>query len=344
MSAKLRIGLLGLTHDHIWDHLPALTASENAELVAAVDPNEPLLKRVANETGCRTYESLEQLADAEELDGVFVYSSNSEGAELATWAAQQGWHVVIEKPMAADLAGADAMVAAARQADVQLLVNWPFAWWPQLQKAIAMVSTGEIGDLWQVKYHAAHAGPQELGCSEYFCDWLFDVELNGGGAMMDYCCYGCILAQVLLGSPSRVTGIAGRFRKDSLLVEDNALIAMQYARAMATAEASWTQIGKLTSYTTAIYGSEGTLLVEPRAGGRLLLATAEHPEGEAVAVPAVPLHLQNPIEHLVHCVRTGEKPQPLCLDRNARDAQEILEAGRLSVLNDRAVSLPLPIV
>ena len=45
---------------------------------------------------------------------------------------------------------------------------------------------------------------------------------------------------------------------------------MQWPRAMAVTEASWTQIGHLTSYETVIYGSEGTLFVErsrPAAAG-----------------------------------------------------------------------------
>ena len=70
-----------------------------------------------------------------------------------------------------------------------------------------MAQAGEIGQLWQVKYRAAHQGPVELGCSRQFCEWLYDEELNGAGALMDYCCYGAVLAEVLLGKPDQVTGI-----------------------------------------------------------------------------------------------------------------------------------------
>jgi predicted dehydrogenase len=222
-----------------------------------------------------------------------------------------------------------------------VLVNWPFAWWPQLQKALQMASSGEIGDVWQIKYRAAHAGPREIGCSPSFYGWLYDRRLNGAGALMDYCCYGAALARCVLGVPSRVVGVAGRLRKEDITLEDNAIIVMSYPRAMAVAEGSWTQVGELSSSLTAIYGTRGTLLVEPRAGGRLLLATEAQPHGTPVPVPPAPPERQNATNHFLHCLETGEASVALCNDRVARDAQEILEAALLSAAQGKEVSLPL---
>lgn len=326
-NRPLRIGILGLIHDHAWDHLPQLQHSENAELVAAFDSNQALRDRVHTEYGCPAYASPEELFSNHELDGVYIFSSNQEGAQLALLAIEHGLAVMIEKPMAADFSQAEAMLSAARERDTCLMVNWPFAWWPQMQHAITMAKAGEIGNIWQVKYRAAHAGPKELGCSDYFCEWLFNPELNGAGAMMDYCCYGCVLSSVLLGAPESITGIAGQYRPESLGVEDNALIVMQYPKAIATAEGSWSQIGTLTAYTTAIYGTKGTLMVEPQKKGRLMLATEEQPLGQEVIVQCPLLYLQTATEHFAHCIRSGEEPWELCNPNASLEAQHILEAG-----------------
>ncbi|QDV52827.1 Gfo/Idh/MocA family protein [Gimesia fumaroli] len=326
-NQPLRIGILGLIHDHVWDHLPQLQHSQNAELVAAFDSNQALRDRISAEYDCPTYATPDELFAQHELDGVYIFSSNKQGSELALTAINRGIPVMIEKPMAANLAQAEAMQTAARDKNVSLMVNWPFAWWPQMQHAITMAQAGEIGEIWQVKYRAAHAGPKELGCSDYFCDWLFDSELNGAGAMMDYCCYGCVLSSVLLGMPETITGIAGVYRQEPLGVEDNALIVMQYPNAIATAEGSWSQIGKLTAYATAIYGTKGTLIVEPQKKGRLMLATEDQPQGEEVKVQCPLLYLQTATEHFAHCVRTGEAPWGLCSPETSLEAQRILEAG-----------------
>lgn len=248
---------------------------------------------------------------------------------------------MIEKPMASSLVGADAMISAAAKAETALMINWPFAWWPQMQHALTVSRDGLIGRVWQVKYRAAHAGPAELGCSPQFCDWLFDEEANGGGAMMDYCCYGTTLARAIIGLPEQVIGMSGNFCKPQLPVEDNAIIVMKFANSMATAEASWTQVGKLTSYTTTIYGTTGTLLIEPRAGGRLLLATEGDPEGSPVEVPAPAPHLVNATNHFVSHLSAGTELLPLCRGDVCRDSQEILEAGKQSMASSQYVTLPI---
>lgn len=343
MAEILRVGVLGLSHDHVWSNVESLLSREDVQLVGASDPHEELRRKFSSTFEVDSQADHASLLDSGQLHAVYIFSSNAEGAELAVEAAERGLHVLIEKPMAASLAQADAMMSASRRNDVRLMINWPFAWWPQLQHAMTLVGQGTIGNLWQVKYRAAHAGPQELGCSPAFCDWLFNPQLNGGGALMDYCCYGAVLARVLMGVPSRVTALTGRFCKENIVVEDNAFLAMTYPRGMATAEGSWTQIGKLTSYTTALYGDEGTLLVEPRDGGRLFLATSDDPEGSEVEVPAPAEHLRNSAAHFVMGIQTGEPFLALCQDRICRDTQEILEGGMKSVQAGADVSLPLRI-
>lgn len=337
-----RVIVLGLPHDHVWTNLEALAAQPDAEIVAAFDSHQRLREQFSSLYDRPTFETADSLFNAVEADAAYVFSSNAVGATLAVLAAKRGMHVLIEKPMAATLVQADAMLAASRENDVQLVVNWPFAWWPQMQHAIRLAQDGTIGRVWNVKYRAAHAGPKELGCSDEFCEWLFDPQLNGGGgALMDYCCYGAVLARVLLGMPASVTSLMGNFCKDSISVEDNALVAMKYPQGMATAEASWTQIGKLTSYTTAIYGTEGTLLVEPRDGGRLLLATEADPDGSPVELPEQPPHLRDSASHFLHTISGGEDQMPLSEAQACRDAQEILEAGIAASRDGCEVGLPI---
>ena len=335
------VAIIGLSHDHVWDHLPQLSASGRGRIVGVADPHDELRERAQSEFGLATYDSYHKLVAELKPAAVYVFSSNAEGAEIATWAANQGLHVMVEKPMAATLAQADELLAAARANGVRLMINWPFAWWPQLQHALRLASAGEIGSIWQVKYRAAHAGPEEEGCTPFFCNWLFDPERNGGGALMDYCCYGAVLASALLGLPHQVTAVAGRLCKETILVEDNAILVMSYPRALATAEGSWTQLGQLSSYSTVIYGSRGTLLVEPRAGGRLLKATAEDPQGSPVDVPPPAPDLVNATEHFLEAVRSQDELFVLCQARICRDAQEILEAGRMSADLGKSISLPL---
>lgn len=344
MADKLRVGILGLTHDHIWSNLDDLKASPLAELVAAADLNLELREKIRTAYDCpQVFDSFEDMLDQADLDAVYIYADNATSAGLAVMALERGLPAMVEKPMAADLAGADRMLAASRKAGVQLMINWPFTWWPSLQHALRMAQSGELGRLFSVKYRAAHAGPKEYGCTPYFYNWLYDAALNGAGALMDYCCYGTVLARYLLGRPSRVMGVADRLQKDYITIDDNAVIVMHWPGAIAISEASWTQIGNLTSYSPVLYGSNATLVVEPRPTGRLLLATHEHKDGVEIEAPELPEEWRNATSYFVSRVANNLPIEGLCSAEVGRDAQEILEAGLISAGSAEAVSLPLPI-
>tara|TARA_R110002096_G_scaffold83431_21_gene193500 strand:- start:2267 stop:3265 length:999 start_codon:yes stop_codon:yes gene_type:complete len=324
-----RIATLGLHHDHVWGNLEELQRTGRAELVAAADTDRELLDKYQTQFPGKIYESYEELLSNEELDAVYIFGSNKLSEDLTVMACERGLHCLIEKPMAATLEGADRMLAAATTNKVRIMINWPFVWWPQLRHGIAMAQAGELGQLWQVKYRAAHEGPVELGCSRQFCNWLYDEELNGAGALMDYCCYGAVLAEVLLGKPTRVDGLKiNTGLKPDLTLEDNAMLLLSYPHALATTEASWTQIGKLTSYSTTLYGSEGTLLIEPGPDGKIHLATSEQPDGQELQVPDQPAHLKNASLHFLAAIEDPSlEIYPLCEEKHCREAQWILEEG-----------------
>ena len=128
------------------------------------------------------YETYDELLEREDLDIVSCTTENARHAEVVEAAAARGLHVLVEKPMAASLAQAERMVAAASFAGVKLFLNWPSSWQPPLQHAIKLAREGFIGQVYEARYRGGHTGPRDLGCSPYFYSWLYDAELNGGGA------------------------------------------------------------------------------------------------------------------------------------------------------------------
>ena len=152
MPDSLRIAVAGLAHDHIWDHLDDLAGSPSSEFVGAAEADGQLRSKIEKQYGCPTWNDWQQMLDDVELDGIYVYASNQQGATIATSAAERGLHVMIEKPMAANYSGARQMRDASVRNNVRLVVNWPFAWWPQMQDALRCIEDGEIGRVWQVKY------------------------------------------------------------------------------------------------------------------------------------------------------------------------------------------------
>lgn len=331
-----RIGILGLHHDHVWHSLGELADLPNMEVVAAADPYPELREKFQQHSAAPVSDSYQAVLDRDDLDAVYLYTSNRNATKLAIEAMNRGLHALVEKPMAADRADAQAMLDAAQSNGVRLMINWPFAWWYQLQHAIRLCrEQSDIGELWQVKYRAAHEGIVLMGHSKYFADWVEDESQSGGGALVDYCCYGAVLSRVLLGMPESVSGLWGNYYRDDLSVDDNAVITLKYPRAMAIAEASWTQHGKLGSYTPIIYGKTGSFLVEPRLGGKLWRADLENAKGGVIDVPDPEPHLRGPNEHFIWAIENPDADMnPLCDPVYCRDGNAIMDAGIESAKGD----------
>lgn len=341
MTKRWRIGVLGLTHDHVWGNLENFAGLENGEVAGVADPNEALLDRVRQKIGCPVYRSHEEMVEKERPDAVYVFCDNARGAELSVWAAERGLHVMVEKPMAATLAGANRMVAAVRKAGVRMMVNWPVVWRPQVQTALALVARPEFGRIWQITHRAGHGGIF-VECSPPFREWIVQKERNGGGALIDVCSYGINMASMLLGRPERVSAVTGRLRDGEYQVEDNAIVVMSYAQAMATAEGSWGQLGQpMTGYLATIWGTGGSVALGPGRGGRVWSTTAEHPQGVEITPSQPEPHMANATAHFLWALSTGNEFFPLCRDTTCRDTQEVLEAAYLAAESRREVALPL---
>lgn len=339
MGNILRIGIMGLSHDHVWDFLAHASTNPTVQIVAAGDADSQLRDKAEQAGIPKTYTDPYKMLEKNELDAVAIFGDNRSSVDYGIAAAQKGLHMLLEKPMAADYAGAVALYAAAKKAGVTLMVNWPFAWWPNLQHALSMIRRGKIGNIYQVNYRAAHCGPRELGCSPQFVDWLYDPYRNGAGVIMDYCCYGAALTCMFLGLPNRVSTIAGRLRKSDLPAEDNAVMIMQHATAISTATASWTQSGHMTSYEPIFYGDKGTLMA---SNGKLYLADAEEDKGVGVRFPALGEGMRDPLDHFAAVIRNEVPLMELCSGEVALMAQQVLSAGILSANTNQVVSLPLP--
>ncbi|MCC6443908.1 MAG: Gfo/Idh/MocA family oxidoreductase [Armatimonadetes bacterium] len=339
MSQKIyRVGVAGMVHDHVWGELRHWKDLPNAQVVAAADPNEPLREQIRSQYGVTSlYASWQEMIDKEKLDIIQAAAENGRTAEIVEAAAPKGLHVISEKPMAARLSQANRMVEAAKKAGTQLMVNWPTAWSPAIQTMARLIREGAVGDLFYFKYRAAHNGPKEIGCSEYFWKWLYDEELNGAGAYMDYCCYAADLCAYFMGLPRSVFGFRGIFVKDYSIPDDNAMVVMKYDKGFGVAEACWTQKVGYAMPNPVAYGTEGAVAIDHGA----VVLHRPGKEGEKIDPAPLPEGQRSGPEYLVSCLEAGKEVEGMCSARVSRDAQEILEAGLLSADTGKAVAIPV---
>jgi predicted dehydrogenase len=347
--ARLNVGVLGLSHDHVWPNLVALATGELGRLAAVAEPDAQLRQRFGElYRDAAIHMTFDDLLERQDLDAVFVFSDNRTSAELGVRALGRRLPVMIEKPMAADLPGAEALLAASHRTGLPVMVNWPTAWRPALRYGLTLALEGAVGEPIQLSHRGGHAGPREFGCSPQFSEWLYDPKRNGGGALVDYCGYGAVLCRLVLGQPQRVTAMSPPPRKPDLRAEDNAVAVLSYPRALGLLEASWTQIGGEPAFAMIVYGERGTLLVlQPRAtregqrveSGRVQLVTSSG--SRILEPPPLPLDQRDGPTHFLSHLRDGCELTELCDARVGRDVQEVIAAALQSSAQRRVVPLPL---
>ncbi len=135
------------------------------------------------------------------------------------------------------------MKVLAQQYKIQLLTNYETTWYDSNQQIYSLVKEqNEIGAIRKMVVHDGHNGPKEIGCSKEFLDWLTDPEKNGGGAIIDFGCYGANLMTWLMDgkAPIAVTAVTRHYKPGIYpKVDDDATILLEYEGAVGIIEASW---------------------------------------------------------------------------------------------------------
>lgn len=341
----LKLGVAGLVHDHVWGLLSQFKALSEVELAAAADSNPPLLERMREMYGLvNVYRDYRKMLDREDLDLLLVCTENSRHADVVELAAEKGVHVMMEKPMSANLKQADRIVAAAGRYGVKVMVNYPTTWHPGVQYMFKLVKNDVLGRVFHLRFRGAHAGPKEIGCSPYFYRWLYDRRLNGAGAFMDYCCYGVNLALWFMGrKPSNVLAYTGRLARMYLDVDDNAVLLMDYLDALAVAEASWSQIGEHPIHGPIVNGVEGSAVLCEDGKIRLYLPERKGDYRKVacrtVSPPDPPEGWRSGPEYFVKAVLEDRPLDPPVDCLFNRGVQEVLEAGLKSAGSGKRVHL-----
>src|SRR6185503_13031952 len=154
------------------------------------------------------------------------------------------------------------MEALAKKYNIKLLTDFETSWYPATVKTYELVNdSNDIGNIKKVVIHDGHEGPKEIGVNKEFLNWLTDPIQNGGGALMDFGCYGANLMTYLMRGeqPISVTAVTQHFNPDIYpRVEDEATIIVSYSTAQCIIQASWNwPFGRKDM---EVYGTKGYII------------------------------------------------------------------------------------
>jgi predicted dehydrogenase len=241
----LRVAVAGLAHDHVHGILSQYKKGE-VIIVGIAEGDRQLIQRYEKDyqlPDTLFYPDLNSLLDHKNPDVVLAYTPISEHIAVVEICAPKKIPVMVEKPLATTVKDAERIAVLAGQYHIRVLTNYETTWYNSNQQIYEMVNAQQaVGEIRKMIVHDGHQGPKEIGCSPDFLNWLTDPIKNGGGALMDFGCYGANLMVWLMDgkAPISVSAVTHHLKPAIYpKVEDDATILLEYPGATGIIEASW---------------------------------------------------------------------------------------------------------
>ena len=340
VNAKpLRLAVAGMNHGHVgW--ILGRAERGDIELVGVAEPDEALAERLLEQYNIDRglwYKSIESMVDAVKPEAVCAFGSIYDHLKVVEICAPRGIHVMVEKPLAVNMEHAQKMKALAEQHHIYLLTNYETTWYPSNHQLYQWVNVDDsIGMIRKMEIHDGHEGPKEIGVSQEFLNWLTDPVQNGGGAIVDFGCYGANLATWLMHNqtPVSVTAVTRQFKPEIYpKVDDDATIIVNYPTAQAIIFASWNwPYGRKD---IEVYGQNGQVLA-PNNNNISIQMRGQQKKAEVLSPGIIPYH--DPFAYFTAVVRGLEDPEgSLSSLANNMIVVKILDLARQSAKEGKTV-------
>jgi len=338
----VRIGIDGLSHDHIHGILNNHKGRSDIQIVGIAESNKAKAQVLADRYGfdmAIVYDDLATMIRETQPEGVVAFNSIYDHLNTVQVCAPKGIHVMVEKPLAVSVEHANKMAGLARKHHIHLLTNYETTWYPTHYKVFEMaVRNQEIGAINKVLINDGHKGPVEIGCSPEFLAWLTDPLLNGGGAVVDFGCYGANLMTWIMQNeePETVTAVLQTIKPEVYpKVDDQATIILTYPHAQAIIQGSWNW--PVDRKDLSVYGKEGYVTAH-NAHDLEYRLTRNVPRQE-IKVNDFPLGAKDPFNYFANVIRgdiTVADTDLSSLENNLI-VVKILDAARQSAAEGRSI-------
>lgn len=289
------VGLnMGLAHAHAY-HL-----SEQSELRWVVDLDLDKAAKVAEELGCGYTSNWKEVLD--DVDAISFATPHHLHAPMAMEAIAAGKHVLMEKPLANTEEDCLALIRAAEERGVTLMVAYIVRYRPEVQRLKEAIDNEEYGKPFNANCWIEGLLPPAPGT------WFARKETLGGGVLFSHGCHYIDILLWLLGNPVKAIGLGTRLGTEWMEGEGTHHSMMQFeSGALAHLVTSWGMPYKDTPALLHVHTPEACFVLKGRT---LEVITAEgrktlyEPSG-----PAIPNSgALGEINHFLHCIQTGERP------------------------------------
>lgn len=240
-------------------HAKAIGQSEAGVLVAACSRNKSSVDAFCGRFGGAAYTDYDSFLAHEGLDIVVICTPSGTHLEVGRRAAEQGKHLIVEKPIEITLERGRQLVEYCHRAGVQLAVIYQNRFIPDVQRMKESLDRGGIGRAFMVD-----------GSVKWFRDqkyydhggWRGTLDLDGGGAVINQSIHTIDLMVWMCGDVESIHAYTGTFTHANVEGEDNAVATMKFKNGLIGLFRASTSVVPPQDRTIEVHGTEGTALLK----------------------------------------------------------------------------------
>ena len=330
-TAVVGTGMIGSLHARIYAEHPL------AELVGVVDANRDAARTVGEQLGVPWFTEVGGLLESCDPAAASVSVPEHHRHPIAMQLAEAGKHLLLEKPLAPSLAGADRLIADLGETGVLTMVNFILRFDPRYAEAKAAVASGRMGDVHTIFVRRRGSC---LG-ADIYGTWT-DLLISTGIHDLD------VMAWLADSPVTRVYAETISRRSARHGHDDAAMVLVRFENGViGSLETSWVlppTVPALLDASLQVVGTGGGAFVDGSNHG---LAMADH-DGFThpdlthwpVSRDRVRGDLADSLDHFIRSV-LADRPPEVTLGM-ARNAHAMVDAAKRSAASNRAVSLTPP--
>ncbi len=345
-DTRVKVGIIG-SQFQAFCHAEAFKAiSECAEVVAIASPTPGHAQKLADDYNIsRVFSDYREMLKIDDIEVVTITAPNYLHAQMTVDIANAGKHVICEKPLCMNLEEADLMIETCNKKGVLLMYAEELFFTPKYVKAKQMADEGAFGKVYLVKQCEKHFGPH--------ADWFWNMDLAGGGALMDLGCHGIAFCYWFLDRPkvkNVYAQLSTHVHADKTTGDDDAITIIEFeGGAVGMVENSWARRGGMED-RIEIYG-EGGLTYADLHMGNALPTYSEYGYGYAVEKAPTTKGWTYPVfeelfnygfpqemGHFVNCIRGKETLK--ATGEDGKIALEVIYAAYASAAKGGKIEMP----
>ena len=300
MNKKIRFGIVG-TGSIALRFAEAIKIVDNAELVAVASRTKENAEKFGDEFDIPfRFDGYEKMAQSDMIDAAYIAVPHSGHIGCSCLMMNNGKHVLCEKPMAVNLAEAEAMFRCAEENGVLLMEAMWARIVPGTLKMLEIVESGVLGKI--------------LGVEGKFCYTMDEDEMdhhvfnpeNGGGSLLDVGVYGLNFASWYLGKDVTEMNAQSDFYNG---VDSHTCTIIKYKNGAIADLSSAILLRKPNE--GYVYGSRGYAHLRRFYAPQEIELFFNDGKTEKISVPYAGNGFEEQITHFSECVLQGLKQSPV---------------------------------